>query len=126
MPRQISNFLFIAFVFALPGCSYQCHFEARGGVREAASGQPITSARVELLNAEARQLADPVVTNQQGEFQVSFTTVPSAGGELTGWKVVVSAEGYEPETIAVGPVKRPKRDDVTVYLIIHVAMRRSE
>jgi hypothetical protein len=44
---------------------------------------------------------------------------------LAGWTAKVSAEGYEPETIAVGPVKEPKRGDVAAYLIFHVALRKS-
>jgi hypothetical protein len=66
-------------LFAVPGCSYLCHVEVRGRVREAATGQPIPNARVRLLDAMGRQLAEPVSTNQQGEFQVAFKTSPSLG-----------------------------------------------
>jgi len=119
-------YFLLLILFLLPGCSYQCHFEARGGVRDAGTGQPIQNARVRLLDANGRRLAHPASTNLQGEFQVAFTTVPSLDVELTGWNMVLSADGFEPETIAVGPVKEPKRGDVTVYLVFQVAMRKSQ
>ena len=88
----------------------------------------LPNARVRLLDAMGRKLAEPVSTNMQGEFEVAFTTSPSLGlgdVELTGWKMVLSAEGHETETIEVGAVKEPKRRDVTVYLVFQAAMRRS-
>jgi hypothetical protein len=39
--------------------------------------------------------------------------------------VKLSAEGYEPDTIAVGPVKKPARGDGTVYLIFHASLRKA-
>jgi hypothetical protein len=118
----------------LPGCSYTCHFVARGVVRVAADGRPIPNAVVELLDADGRPHrlrgdggARParVTTNAQGEFEAAFRTGPGVKDELTGWTVKVSSDGYEPQTIAVGPVKEPKRDDVVVYLIFHVSLRKT-
>jgi hypothetical protein len=62
----------------------------------------------------------------QGEFQVAFRTELSDNVELTGWKMVLSADGFETKTIAVGPVMVPQRGDATTYLIFQVAMRRSQ
>jgi hypothetical protein len=122
--------LVAALALTLPGCSYNCHFVARGVVRDAANGRPISNARVELLDSDGRPhildsgSAATVTTDPQGEFQVAFWTVPSVKDELTAWTVKLSAEGYEPETIAVGPVKEPKRGDVTVYLVFHASLRK--
>ena len=131
MTRRMPYFLIAALVLAVPGCSYNCHFEARGVVRDAADGRPIPNARVELLDADRNRTLSSdsgpaaVTTDAQGAFQVAFWTVPSGKDELTGWTAKVSAEGYEPETIAVGPVKEPKRGDVTVYLVFHIALRKA-
>ena len=123
MTRWIPYLPAAALAVALPGCSYNCHFVARGVVRDAADGRPIPNALVELLNEDGRPhhleagvREARVTTNPQGEFEEAFRTVPRVKDELTGWTVKVSADGYEPETIAVGPVTAPKRDDVTVYL----------
>jgi hypothetical protein len=133
MTRPMWHFLLIPVLFALPGCSYNCHFVARGVVRDAADGMPIPNALVELLDEDGsphhlsgggpRQAR--VTTNSKGEFEAAFYTVPRVQDELTGWTVKVSADGYEPETIAVGPVTAPKRDDVTVYLIFHATLRKT-
>src|SRR5262245_47685682 len=103
MTRRMPYLLVAALVLALPGCSYNCHFEARGVVRDAADGRPVPNARVELLRADgtSHMLSsdDPaaVTTDAQGAFQVAFWTVPSGKDELTGWTAKVSAEAYEPE-----------------------------
>jgi hypothetical protein len=131
MTRRKLHLLVAALVLALPGCSYNCNFEARGLVRDAADGRPVPNAHFELLRADGTphmlSSGDPatVTTDLHGSFQVAFWTVPSGTDELTGWTAKVSAEGYEPETIAVGPVKEPKRGDVTVYLVFHVALRKA-
>jgi hypothetical protein len=39
--------------------------------------------------------------------------------------MVLSAKGFEPETIVIGPVKEPKGGDVMVYLVFQAAMRKS-
>jgi hypothetical protein len=134
MTRWISYLLVAALAVVLPGCPYNCHFVARGVVRDAADGRPIPNALVEVLNEDRRphllegdRGARParVTTNPQGEFEAAFWTVPRVKDELTGWTVKVSADGYEPETIAVGPVTAPKRGDVKVYLIFQAAMRKT-
>jgi hypothetical protein len=119
------SLLLAALALALPGCSYQCHFEARGRIWDAASGELIPNVQVQLVRANNENLSDPTSTNQQGEFQVSFCTVPSMEEELSGWKLVLSAKGYETQRVAVGPVMEPKRGDVTVYLVFHAAMRKT-
>jgi hypothetical protein len=128
MTHRIRHLVAAALMLALGGCSYQCHFEARGVVREAADGRPIANARVEMLDASGRPLLDnpAVTTDPQGQFQVKFTTGPTSKEELTGWTAELSADGYEPETIAIGPIKEPKRHDVTVYLIFHVSLRKAQ
>ena len=131
MTHRMPYLLVAALALTLPGCSHNCHFEARGVVRDAADGRPVPNARVELLNADGKphmlSSGSPaaVTTDSQGAFQVAFWTVPSVKDELTGWTAKVSAEGYEPETIAVGPVMEPKRGDVTVYLVFHVVLRKA-
>jgi hypothetical protein len=131
MTRRMPYLLVAAIVLAVPGCSYTCNFEAHGVIRDAADGQPVPNARVELLRADGTphllSSGDPaaVMTDPQGSFQVAFWTVPSGKDELTGWTARVSAQGYEPETIAVGPVKEPNRGDVTVYLVFHVSLRKA-
>jgi hypothetical protein len=113
------------------GCSYTCHFEARGTIRNAADGQPIQDARVELFDSDGKPHVLPsgkaavVTSDQQGQFQVAFSTVPSGKDELTGWTVKLSADGYEPETVAVGPVKEPKGNGVTIYLVFHTTLRKA-
>jgi hypothetical protein len=128
--RRIPYLLVAALVLTLSGCSYNCHFEASGLIRDAA-GLPIHNARVEIFDTDgsphklASGSAAVVTTDTQGHFQVAFWTVPSGKDELMGWTVKVSAEGYEPETIAVGPVKEPKRGDVTVYLVFNASLRKA-
>ena len=132
MTCRMQYLLAAALAVVLPGCSYLCHFEARGVVLDAADGRPIPNARVELLDAAGTPLLEGgtdareawVATNPQGEFQAAFRTVPSGKDQLMGWTVKLSAEGYEPEAIAVGPVKEPKRGDVTVYLVFHASLRK--
>src|SRR5262249_42411925 len=134
MTRWIPYLLVAGLAVALPGCSYYCHFVARGVVRDAVNGRPIPNALVELLNEDGRPhflqgnggvRPARVTTNAQGEFEAAFRTVPRVKDELTGWTVKLSADGYEPETIEVGPVAAPKRDDVTVYLIFHASLRKT-
>jgi hypothetical protein len=131
MTRRIPYLLVAAFALPLSGCSYNCHFEARGAIRDAADGRPVQNARVELFRSDGKPhmlasgSAATVTTDPQGQFQVAFWTVPSGKDELTGWTLRVLAEGYEPETITVGPVKEPKRGDVTVYLIFLAALRKA-
>jgi hypothetical protein len=134
MRHRLPYLLVAALAVVVPGCSYNCHFVARGVVRDAADGRPIPNARVELLDGDGRPhrleggggvRPAEVTTNAQGEFEAAFSTVPSAKDELTGWTVKLSAEGYEPETIAVGPVMEPKRGDVTVYLVFHASLRKA-
>lgn len=125
MTRRLPYLIVAIVALTLPGCSYSCKFEGRGVVREAATGQPVPNAQVELINEDGRSLAGLVATNSEGEFQVNFTTTPSGKDQLTGWKLVLKAEGFEPETIAVGPVMEPQRGDVTVYLVFHVAIRKA-
>lgn len=131
MQLRIPYLLVGILALTLSGCSYNCHFEARGVIRNAVDGQPIENARVELFNADGRPLIHAsgketsVTTDSSGQFQVSFCTVPTAKDELTGWTAKLSAEGYEPETIEIGPVKEPKGGNVTVYLIFHASLRKA-
>lgn len=126
------HYLLVATVaLTVSGCSRSCNFEARGVVRDAADGQPIRNVRVEVLDGDGRphthNAGGPAeaTTDGNGEFHVPFFTVPSLEDELTGWTVKLSAEGYEPETIAVGPVKEPNQANVTVYLIFHASLRKA-
>ncbi|MCE9555456.1 MAG: carboxypeptidase-like regulatory domain-containing protein [Planctomycetes bacterium] len=120
----MSYLFLIPFVIALSGCSYYCHFEARGEIREAITGQAVPNAQVKLLDGDGRMLAKPVSTNERGEFQFNFETIPSPQDEITGWKLILSAEGFESTIVAVGSVKEPQRNDVTAYLVFQVAMRK--
>lgn len=130
MTRRLPHLVIAALALVLPGCSYHCHFEARGVVRDA-DGKPIPDARVEVLDADGKphvqNSGEPAVatTDADGAFRVGFWTVPSQKDELTGWTVKVSAEGHEPQTIAVGPVKEPRRGDVTVYLDFQPVLRKA-
>ncbi len=125
MTRRLPYLIVAVAVLALPGCSYTCKFEGRGVVREAATGEPVPNAQVELINEDGRSLAGPVATNSEGEFQINFTTVPAGRDHLTGWQLVLKAEGFEPQTIPVGPVREPQRGDVTVHLVFHAALRKA-
>jgi hypothetical protein len=129
--RRIPCLVAAFMTLTLHGCSYNCNFEARGVIRDASNDRPIRNARVEILDSDGKPhiLASGssavVTTDAQGQFHVAFWTVPSGKDELIGWTVKLSAEGYEPESIAVGPVKEPKRGDVTVYLVFHASLRKS-
>jgi hypothetical protein len=115
MTRRTPYLLVAASALTLSGCTYYCRFEARGLIRDAADGRPIPNARVELLDSDRGKphvlgsgSAAAATTDPQGQFQVAFRTIPSGEDELTGWTAKLSAEGYEPATIAIGPVKEPK------------------
>ncbi|MBX3451258.1 MAG: carboxypeptidase regulatory-like domain-containing protein [Planctomycetaceae bacterium] len=131
MANRLSFLLVAAVTLTVSGCSRNCDFEARGVVRDAADGQPIPNVRVEILDSGGRRHTHKAggpaeaTTDGNGEFRVSFFTVPSLDDELTGWAVTLSADGYEPEIIAVGPVKEPNQADVTVYLIFHASLRKA-
>jgi hypothetical protein len=132
MRFRLSLLVLAALALILPGCSYLCHFKARGVIRDAMSGQPIPNVQFQLVNSEGHKVFDPEggdkgqpLTNQQGEFEVSFRRSPHDRTEFTGWKLILSAKGYETETIEVGPVNEPKRDDETAYLIFSVMMRKA-
>ena len=124
MTKHRLPYFLAALAFVLVGCSYTCEFEARGAVRDAATGNLIAGATVELRNAAGHPIAGPVSTSAQGAFQFDFAEVPRFKREITGWSLVVEAAGFEPETIAVGPVREPEGDEKT-YLIFQVAMRQS-
>ena len=98
-------------------------------VQDSADGRPVRPLEFFRADGTPHMLSsgDPaaVTTDAQGAFQVAFFTVPSGQDEVTGWTARVSAAGYEQETIAVGAVKEPQRNDVTVYLVFHVALRKA-
>ncbi len=128
-------FLLPLAALALPGCSYTCHFEGRVTVRDAATGQPVPNAQLRLLDADGGPIAFNVsgagqdatvrATDPKGECRFRFGRVPTPAHQETGWKLVVSAPGFEPETVEVGPVQTPKGDKETAYLFFYVTMRKA-
>ncbi len=125
MSRRLPTLFVAVATFLLPGCSYLCRFEARGSVLVATTGQPIAGAKVELIDSEGYALTDATSTDAQGAFELKFKTSPSAARERTGWKLILTSDGFEPEKIDTGTVKEPQNANETVYLIFRITMRKS-
>lgn len=119
------------FAMTIAGCSYACHFDARGTVCDAADGQPLPNVRVEFFEADGSPLyrdADNetfLTTDADGGFQALFTTIPSTEAQLTGWTVKFSADGYEDQIVDIGPVREPQDHNEIVYLVFHCALRKA-
>lgn len=92
----------------ISGCSYSCDFEVNGTIRDVDSGQPLRNVEVKVINSEGRAFGD-AVTDDSGEFQVKFTRTPSVERRFVGWHVTFSRAEFQPEFIALGPVKEPDR-----------------
>ncbi len=126
---KIQTTLLSAFVasmtLALPGCSYQCKFEVRGTIRDAVTGLPISNVQIEIVD-DSRSLTEAVQTNADGHFEIEFTTTPTGQEVLTGWKLILKADGYESETVQIGPVKEPKMGKGPGYLVFHVTLRKAK
>jgi hypothetical protein len=90
------------------------------------TGKQLPAVKVEIFDEQGHSLAGPTATNDQGEFAVSFQRSPSANRERTGWKLVLTAEAVERETIDVGKVKEPNNANETVYLIFLASMRKAQ
>src|SRR5262249_30131521 len=81
-----------------------CPFELRGLIRNVVNGRSLAKVRVRLVNSEGSNVADPVLTDEKGEFEMSFRLNPTAERERGDWKLLLSRDGFETENIKIGRV----------------------
>jgi len=113
----------------LSGCQYAYPVELRGVVRSAADGAPIAGVTVMLSpdgaygSGYARVF--PATSAQDGMFRVSFTMPDIAFGGP--WSVSLKMEGYQDETIDLGPFNEPKSSDPDpLRIVVAASMRPGE
>src|SRR6185436_944784 len=94
MIRQIGFLLIASSILLLSSCSYESKFELKGTVQDGATGEPIPNVKVEIQDADHHKLADGVFSDERGEFQLTFGTIPGSK-ERKGWRVVLEANKFE-------------------------------